>query len=120
MAIQVKKWLKDRQSASNMDPWVLLVTDDRTDDPRDWTVDSAGNADQHVGTFTCTDEDGTAVFSGTCTTLTTDGKLIYTATTVQAALLTAGNCRVQWTVRNAGSTLVHESEVYGQRIRANI
>ncbi len=114
-----KHTLPDRQVGSNMDPWVLLVTDDRTGDPRDWTKNAAGSADQHTATFVMK-LGATTVLSGSCAALTADGKLSFTATLVAVAALTAGLHRAQWLVSNAGGTLVYKSEVYGQRILANL
>ncbi len=120
-----KHYLPDRQIGTNMDPWTLLVTDDRPIDeggsggPRDWTKAAGGSPDQHTATFIMK-LGSTTVLSGACATLTANGKVVFTAGLAPAAALTVGDHRAQWLVSNAAGTLVYKSKVYGQRILANL
>lgn len=78
---EITEWLPPRRVGANMTPWRFIATDDRTGDPRDWTVDRDGNADQHTATFSLLEWDETVVIDeGNFNALGANGEMLYDAT----------------------------------------
>lgn len=106
MAIEVTEWLDPRRIGSNMQPLRLVVTDDMSSTGlRKWTQDSAGNADQHTGTFSLYAEDGTVVIDAQdLETMTDNGELLYYPTLAEVDALIIGRYTVVFILLNQSAT----------------